>query len=85
VKRGIAEYRLHTVFLRVPYARFQSNSQILGMDSKETFEKLLAPLVPLKSAQTPEGMGRAVVFSVSEDAKNITRQSLNVDGGMRPN
>ena len=32
--------------------------------------------------QTPEDIGRAVVFLVSEDAKNITGQSLNVDGGM---
>ncbi len=32
--------------------------------------------------QTPEDIGHAVVFFVSEDAKNITGQSLNVDGGM---
>ena len=27
-------------------------------------------------------MGRAVVFFVSDDAKNITGQVLSVDGGM---
>ena len=37
--------------------------------------------VPLGREQTPEDIGRAVVFLVSEDAKNITGQSLNVDGG----
>jgi len=35
----------------------------------------------LKKEQTPEDMGRAVVFLVSEDAKNITGQALSIDGG----
>ena len=37
--------------------------------------------MPLKREQTPEDIGRAVVFLVSEDAKNITGQALSVDGG----
>lgn len=41
----------------------------------------VVPSVPLKREQTTEGSGRAVVFSVSEDARNTTCQSLNVDGG----
>ena len=32
-----------------------------------------------------EDIGRAVVYLVSEDAMNITGQSLNVDGGMFKN
>ncbi|MBW1642737.1 MAG: SDR family oxidoreductase [Deltaproteobacteria bacterium] len=40
------------------------------------------PGTPLGREQTPEDMGRAVVFLVSEDAKNITGQTLHVDGGM---
>lgn len=36
----------------------------------------------LKREQTTEDIGCAVVFLVSEDAKNITGQTLNVDGGM---
>jgi len=32
--------------------------------------------------QTPEDIGRLAVFLVSEDAKNITGQSINVDGGI---
>ena len=31
--------------------------------------------------QTPEDIGEAVAFLVSEDARNITGQALNVDGG----
>lgn len=37
---------------------------------------------PLRREQTIEDMGRAVVFFVSEDAKNITGQTLHVDGGV---
>ena len=40
---------------------------------------------PLRRAATPEDMGRTVVFLVSEDGKNITGQTLNVDGGMVKN
>jgi meso-butanediol dehydrogenase/(S,S)-butanediol dehydrogenase/diacetyl reductase len=40
------------------------------------------PGTPLGREQTAEDMGRAVVFLVSEDAKNITGQILHVDGGM---
>lgn len=42
---------------------------------------VVAPSTPLGREQTPEDMGRAVVFFVSEDAKNITGQVLHVDGG----
>jgi meso-butanediol dehydrogenase / (S,S)-butanediol dehydrogenase / diacetyl reductase len=39
------------------------------------------PGTPIGVEQTPEDMGRAVVFLVSDDAKNITGQVLHVDGG----
>ena len=52
-----------------------------GMEPKDFFLKWVSG-VPLKREQTPEDIGRAVVFLASEDAKNITGQSLNVDGGM---
>jgi NAD(P)-dependent dehydrogenase (short-subunit alcohol dehydrogenase family) len=40
------------------------------------------PSTPLGREQTPEDMGKAAVFLVSEDAKNITGQTLHVDGGL---
>ena len=42
---------------------------------------LVKPSTPLKREQTAEDMGRVVVFFVSDDAKNITGQTLHVDGG----
>jgi NAD(P)-dependent dehydrogenase (short-subunit alcohol dehydrogenase family) len=38
--------------------------------------------VPLGREQTPEDIGHAVVFFASEEARNITGQTLNIDGGM---
>ena len=37
---------------------------------------------PMRREQTVEDIAQAVVFLVSEDSKNITGQSLIVDGGM---
>jgi NAD(P)-dependent dehydrogenase (short-subunit alcohol dehydrogenase family) len=43
---------------------------------------MVAPSTPLGREQTPEDIGHAVAFLVSEDARNITGQALNVDGGL---
>ena len=43
------------------------------------------PYVLLKKGQTVEDMRQAVAFLVSEDAKNITGQTLNIDGGRHRN
>jgi NAD(P)-dependent dehydrogenase (short-subunit alcohol dehydrogenase family) len=64
--------------------RIQVTPEAKGMTPREYFDKYIASTVPLKREQTPEDIGRAVVFFVSEDARNITGQSLNVDGGMVP-
>ena len=42
---------------------------------------IVLPNAPLGREQTAEDMGRAVVFFVSDDARNITGQVLHVDGG----
>ncbi len=51
-------------------------------DPKEIFLRRVTKLVPLQREQTEEDIGRAAVFLVSEDAKNVTGQAMNVDGGM---
>jgi len=51
------------------------------MTAREYFLKWVSQ-VPLGREQTAEDIGYAVVFFASEDAKNITGQSLNVDGGL---
>jgi NAD(P)-dependent dehydrogenase (short-subunit alcohol dehydrogenase family) len=56
-------------------------SEVEQMTPREFFEKRVISNVPLGREQTEEDIGRAVVFLVSEDAKNITGQALNVCGG----
>ncbi|MFQ5914995.1 MAG: SDR family NAD(P)-dependent oxidoreductase [Nitrospinota bacterium] len=51
-----------------------------GMTPRRVFEEFVSRQ-PLKREQTPEDIGRAAVFLVSADARNVTGQSLLVDGG----
>jgi meso-butanediol dehydrogenase/(S,S)-butanediol dehydrogenase/diacetyl reductase len=55
------------------------------VEQRRMFERFLATNCPLGREQTPEDIGRAAVFFASDDARNITGQSLNVDGGIEMN
>jgi NAD(P)-dependent dehydrogenase (short-subunit alcohol dehydrogenase family) len=56
-----------------------------GLSAREFFDKyVIKPQVPLGREQTPEDIGRTVVFFVSEESRNITGQAINVDGGIYP-
>ena len=50
---------------------------------REVFDSQVESRVPLGRPQTPEDIGSAVAFLVSEEAGNITGQTLNVNGGAR--
>jgi enoyl-[acyl-carrier-protein] reductase (NADH) len=41
--------------------------------------------IPMKKEQTAEDIGKLAAFLASDDAHNITGQSINVDGGIRMN
>lgn len=49
------------------------------------FEDIVQNQIAFKRVQYPEDMGNAVVFLVSDEAREITGQALNVCGGMRFN
>ena len=51
------------------------------LTAREAFDRSIKQRVPLGREQTPEDIGKAVAFFASDDAKNITGQVLNVDGG----
>jgi NAD(P)-dependent dehydrogenase (short-subunit alcohol dehydrogenase family) len=53
-----------------------------GQNPEDIFNAMVQMQIPFKRAQTPEDMGKAVVFLASDDAKEITGQALNVDGGI---
>jgi NAD(P)-dependent dehydrogenase (short-subunit alcohol dehydrogenase family) len=52
-----------------------------GMAPEKIFDAMVNQMIPLKRPQSPQDIGKAVVFLASEDADQITGQALNVDGG----
>ncbi|HLZ69874.1 MAG TPA: SDR family NAD(P)-dependent oxidoreductase [Dehalococcoidia bacterium] len=52
---------------------------------REVFERTIERGTPLGREQTPEDIGKLAAFLCSEDAKNITGQAINVDGGQMLN
>ena len=52
-----------------------------GMTPRQVFDTMVAEKIPMQKEQTPEDIADTVAFFVSDDAKNITGQTLNVDGG----
>ena len=57
------------------------NPACKGMKPRQVIETIIADNILMKKEHTPEDAADAVAFLLSEDAKNITGQSLNVDGG----
>jgi len=55
--------------------------QIKDTTPRQFFERTLIPGVPLGREQTPEDIGNAVLFLASDEAKNITGHTIDVDGG----
>lgn len=53
--------------------------------TREQVLEILKGLVPMGRFQSAEDMGNAALFLCSEYSKNITGQSLNIDGGLRLN
>lgn len=60
-----------------------SDSQVV--EERAAFDAFLASNCPLRREQTPEDIGNAAAFLVSDLARNITGQALNVDGGIEMN
>lgn len=52
-----------------------------GMTARQVFDAMIEERIPMKKEQTPEDVADTVAFFVSDGAKNITGQALNVDGG----
>ena len=61
---------------------FKENFPSLADKSlKEIFENRVKSVTPLRRPQTPDDIASLVAFLVSEEARNITGQAINVDGG----
>lgn len=53
-----------------------------GMTPEELFSGTVEQTVPMKRPQTPADLGEMVAFLLSERAKNVTGQTIAVDGGI---
>ena len=62
-------------------SRIDENPEFQNLTGREYFEKAVDSLIPLKREQSPEDIGSLAAFLASDDAKNITGQAIQVDGG----
>jgi NAD(P)-dependent dehydrogenase (short-subunit alcohol dehydrogenase family) len=76
---------LWTPMWRQLEAMFGGDETPETVDRRQVFERFIEANCPLRREQTPEDIGNAVAFLASEEARNITGQALNVDGGIRMN
>ena len=60
----------------------EGDPSFAGLEPRELFETWMKRNTPLQREQTPEDIGNLAVFLASEEARNITGQSIHVDGGM---
>jgi len=56
------------------------SAEVRGITEEEVYRQMTES-VPLRRLQTAEDIGNLVAFLASEEAKNITGQSINVNGG----
>lgn len=55
---------------------------VAGLNPQDFFERKASALIPMGRGQEPIDIANAVAFLVSDLARNITGQALNVDGGL---
>ena len=60
----------------------KANPDLQRMTPKEFFDDRVKAMTQLKREQTPEDIANLAVFLASDQAGNITGQTINVDGGI---
>ena len=70
---------------RIAVRTKRNNPEQRHLTPRQIFDAAIRERCPLGREQTPEDIGKAAAFFASEDAENITGQSLNVNGGIRMN
>ncbi|MBT3311346.1 MAG: glucose 1-dehydrogenase [Desulfobacterales bacterium] len=60
----------------------KTNPDFEGSEPKDVIFNMVDERIPLQRVQMAEDIGNTVVFLASSEAKEITGQALNVDGGM---
>ena len=62
----------------------KTDAQNTGQTIEEVRQRFVSG-IPLKRANEPEDIADMIVFLASPRARNISGQSINVDGGLLPN
>jgi len=60
----------------------RTDESLHGLSARDVFDQRVKELVPMGRPQTAEDVAAAVSFLASQEACNITGQSINVDGGV---
>ncbi len=59
----------------------RGDEDVRGRDHLDVFKEAAAEVIPLGRPQTPSDIGALAAFLASEDARNITGQTIQCDGG----
>ena len=59
----------------------QGDPAVAGRDHRQVFDAALKEVIPLGRAQEPSDIGALAAFLASDDARNITGQTIQCDGG----
>lgn len=59
----------------------QNDPSLADLTTEQVFAGIVDQSIPMGRAQEPEDIAEAVAFFLSDRAKNITGQTLAVDGG----
>jgi NAD(P)-dependent dehydrogenase (short-subunit alcohol dehydrogenase family) len=70
---------------RIARRRIHNDPSKAHLTPRQIFDQVIKEICPLGREQTPEDMGKMAAFLASDDAKNITGQAINVNGGSRLN
>ena len=62
-------------------AKYGGSIDVNELEGRELFNQAVKSWIPMQREQTAEDIGNIAAFLVSDMAKNITGQSINVDGG----
>lgn len=81
---GIAPGRVWTPFHenRLLERKRKGDPALADKEPYDVFVENLRDVTPLGREQTPEDVAKLAAFLVSEDARNITGQTIPLDGGM---
>ncbi len=71
--------QFHQDWMRLRYE--QGDPGVTGRDQYQVFEDAAKEVIPLGRPQTPSDIGALAAFLASDDAQNITGQTIQCDGG----